>query len=92
VPSKFYGIAAAGRAIACVTASDGDLARRIAEHRCGIVVEPGNGPRLAAELRRLAAAPEALSEMGRRARAMLDASYTRRQAYAMWEDLLESIP
>jgi hypothetical protein len=30
--------------------------------------------------------------MGRRSRAMLDAKYTRRQAYAMWRDLLASIP
>jgi glycosyltransferase involved in cell wall biosynthesis len=92
VPSKFYGIAAAGRAIAAVTAADGDLARRVAEHRCGIVVEPGNGAQLAAELRRLAADPHELAEMGRRSRAMLDAKYTRRQAYAMWRDLLASIP
>lgn len=91
VPSKFYGIAAAGRAIAAVTAAGGDLARRVAAHRCGIVVEPGDGARLAAELRRLAADPRELAEMGRRARAMLDAQYTRREAYAMWEELLASI-
>lgn len=91
VPSKFYGIAAAGRAIVAVTVPDGDLARRVAEHRCGIVVAPGNGVRLAHELRRLAADPDELAGMGRRSRAMLDAKYTKRRAYAMWEELLASI-
>jgi colanic acid biosynthesis glycosyl transferase WcaI len=91
VPSKFYGIAAAGRPIACITARDGDLAKLVTQHRCGFVVEPGNPALLAKELRRLAGAPAELAEMGRRARQMLDTRFTRRLAFDQWRELLETI-
>ena len=47
VPSKFYGIAAAGRPIIAITARDGELARLVLEHECGLVVEPGQAEALA---------------------------------------------
>jgi colanic acid biosynthesis glycosyl transferase WcaI len=91
VPSKLYGIAAAGRPIIAVTASNGELAQLVRRHECGIVVEPGDGKRLADTLRSLRADPDRLAEMGRRARAMLDAHFTRRQAFARWQSLVEEI-
>lgn len=91
VPSKFYGIAAAGRPIISITAADGDLARLVQKHRCGLAVRPGDGATLAAELRRLAANPQDARAMGRRARAMLDAQFTRQQALARWTALFTRI-
>jgi glycosyltransferase involved in cell wall biosynthesis len=91
VPSKFYGIAAAGRPIVAITAPDGEIARLVAQHRCGIVVAPGDGPGLAAALRGLAAAPHNLAEMGRQARAMLESEFTRHQAFARWREVLTAI-
>ena len=91
VPSKFYGIAAAGRPVIAVTASDGEIARLVRDHRCGVAIAPGDGAALAETLRHLAANPGAVAEMGLRARAMLDARFTRRQAFADWERLLETI-
>src|SRR5262245_43092141 len=35
VPSKFYGIAAAGRPIIAVTAKDGEIAQLVKRHECG---------------------------------------------------------
>jgi colanic acid biosynthesis glycosyl transferase WcaI len=91
VPSKLYGIAAAGRPIIAVTAQDGEVARLVRRHDCGVVVEPGEGELLAGVLRRLCADPGRLAEMGHRARVMLDAHFTRRYALARWQSLLEQV-
>ncbi len=91
VPSKLYGIAAAGRPIVAIAASDGEIAGLVRRHDCGVVVEPGDGGCLAATLRRLRAEPGQLVEMGHRARAMLDAHFTRRQAFNRWRSLVEEV-
>src|SRR3954452_2386314 len=88
VPSKFYGVAAAGRPIIVITARDGELARLIREFSCGLVIEPGHADTLAQELTRLSHDPQAAAEMGGRARAMLDGHFTREQALARWSDLV----
>jgi glycosyltransferase involved in cell wall biosynthesis len=91
VPSKLYGIAAAGRPIIAVTLCDGEVARLVRRHDCAVVVEPGEGELLADTLRSLRADPGRLAEMGRRAREMLDAHYTRRQALERWRNLVEEV-
>jgi colanic acid biosynthesis glycosyl transferase WcaI len=91
VPSKLYGIAAAGRPIIAVTARDGEVARLVRRHDCGIVVEPGDGELLADTIRRLRADPTQLAEMGHRARAMLDGDFTRRHAFERWRRVIEEI-
>ena len=92
VPSKFYGIAAAGRPIVAITEPDGEIARLVREHDCGAVVAPGDGAALAAALRRLAADPREAAGQGARARALLEARFTRRQAFASWERLFDELP
>jgi colanic acid biosynthesis glycosyl transferase WcaI len=91
VPSKFYGIAAVGRPMIAITAPDGEIARLVRQHDCGLVVEPGQGDALADALLRLSADPDRRAAMGLRARAMLDAHFTRNQALARWQSLLEGI-
>ncbi len=91
VPSKLYGIAAAGRSIVAIAAADGDVARFVQRAGCGVVIAPGAGELLAEALRRLRADPGCVAEMGRRARAALDADFTRRQAFARWRGLIEEI-
>ena len=88
MPSKFYGIAAVGKSLISVTASDGEIAQLIRRHECGLVVEPGNGPGLAEALISLCKDRICVTEMGKRARSMLDAHFTRRHAFARWETLL----
>jgi glycosyltransferase involved in cell wall biosynthesis len=91
VPSKFYGIAAAGRPMVMVTARDGELAQLALQHGCGVVVEPGAAEALAARVRDLARDQGGVVDMGIRARAMLDAHFTRRRAFARWRRLLDRI-
>jgi colanic acid biosynthesis glycosyl transferase WcaI len=64
VPSKFYGTAAVGRPIISITASDGEIARLVRQHECGLVVESGNGPALARALTDLAADPPRVAGIG----------------------------
>ena len=91
VPSKFYGIAAAGRPTIAITSRIGEVGRLIERHRCGVVVEPGDAERLADCLRHLCARRAELDEMGRHARQMLDAEFTRQHAFARWHDLLAEL-
>jgi colanic acid biosynthesis glycosyl transferase WcaI len=91
VPSKFYGIAAAGRPTLAVTAPDGEIAKLVRDHHCGLVVAPGRGDELAASILRLSNSPTTLAEMGNKARAMLDEQFTRRQAFERWRKILGQI-
>ena len=91
VPSKFYGIAAAGKPIIIIGDKNGEIARRVQQHGCGIVVAPGDADALVDALRLLAKAPGTVSEMGRRARAMLDGHFTRQQALQRWSGLFDRL-
>lgn len=91
VPSKFYGIAAAGRPIIAVIAKDGELAQPITQWQCGLVVEPHQPQDLAQAISTLAADRAECADMGKRARDMLDAEYTRQQAFERWREVFEQI-
>ena len=91
VPSKFYGIAAVGRPMISITGGDGEIARLVRQHECGVVIEPGNGEALADAVLFLRDAPVRRAEMGKRARAMLDICFSRKQALAQWESLLATV-
>jgi glycosyltransferase involved in cell wall biosynthesis len=92
VPSKFYGVAAAGRAIVAITAKNGEIAQLVEQNGCGVVVEPGDANGLAQILIDLSGNPERVAEMGRRAREMLEAHFTRRQAFERWRAVLDGTP
>ncbi len=91
VPSKFYGIAAAGKPIIAIAAKDGELARLVQQHACGVVIEPGDAAALVDTLRRLSTEPGLLAEMGLRARQMLDAHFTRQKGFERWRGLLDHL-
>ena len=91
VPSKFYGIAAVGRPVIAVCAKDGEISRLVEHHRCGIVVEPGDADGLANTIVQLSQDAEMRDLMGRNARAMLETNFTRRNALASWQNVLENV-
>jgi glycosyltransferase involved in cell wall biosynthesis len=91
VPSKFYGIAAAGKPIVVIADHNGEIARLVQRHGCGMVIAPGDADALVGALRLLSKAPETASEMGRRARTMLDAHFTRQKALQRWRGLLDQL-
>jgi glycosyltransferase involved in cell wall biosynthesis len=88
VPSKFYGVLAAGRPVIFVGSPEGELARVIRDSGCGAVVTSGDAIGLARTVRELAADPERMAEMGRRALGLHRERYAREHAFAAWERVL----
>lgn len=91
VPSKFYGIAAAGRPLIAVVAPDGEIAQMVRSLDCGFVVDPGDSAGMAGAITTLAGDPLLCSRMGAGARAGLEAHYARKLALGRWESLLMKI-
>jgi len=91
VPSKFYGIAAAGRPTIAVTAKTGEIANLLRVYNCGVVVEPGNSDELVKVISELWSNVTARKTMGRRARAMLEASFTRERAFQDWARVVDRV-
>jgi glycosyltransferase involved in cell wall biosynthesis len=89
VPSKFYGIAAAGRPTIAVTDPAGEIAQLVSRNHCGAVVTPGDGCALAQAIRDFKADRPRLEQMGRNARALLDRSLRKKIALDLWEQLLQ---
>ena len=90
VPSKYYGIAAAGRPAIFIGDPDGEIARILKESDTGIVVAEGDGPALIRAVRELASNPERCEAMGRRARGLFEAKYDFAFAVEAWEDAISS--
>lgn len=91
VPSKFYGILAAGRPVIFIGDPDGDLARVIRSSGCGSVVATGDSAALAEEIRRLKLDPGALEATNRKARRLFDESFTLNAAVHKWITLLRGL-
>jgi colanic acid biosynthesis glycosyl transferase WcaI len=90
VPSKFYGIAAAGRPAIFVGSADGEIAQIIKESQCGIVVQAGNIEELAAAIRRLINDPVLCRTYGANARRVFEARFEKRIALSSWRAVLDS--
>ena len=91
VPSKVYGIAAAGRPIIAVTARNGEIASLVRKYDCGVVVEPGNSDELARVITDLSRNVTTREAMGRRARAMLEANFTRQHSFKNWTRVVDRV-
>jgi glycosyltransferase involved in cell wall biosynthesis len=91
VPSKVYGVLAAGRPVVFIGDPEGDVGRLVRENHCGIAVRVGEGERLAAELRALRNDPERVSTMGERGRQLALERFTSEHAVASWLSLLRAI-
>ncbi|MBX3383085.1 MAG: glycosyltransferase family 4 protein [Phycisphaeraceae bacterium] len=91
VPSKLFGIMAAGRAGLFIGNPSSEIARILTENQCGEVVREGDAGALVAAIRRLAADRAACADMGARARAALLGRYDATTACAQWVALLEEL-
>src|SRR6266550_4755510 len=69
VPSKLYGILAAGRPVLAVAPEASDVARIVHRYGCGFVADPDRPESVAQAVREAMASPGDLAAMGARARA-----------------------
>ena len=91
VPSKFYGVAAAGRGAIVIGDPKGEIASLVTRHDCGAAIASGDGAGLAELLRRSMRDPATIDRWGRNARALLDGELGRRRSLQEWETLLASL-
>jgi putative colanic acid biosynthesis glycosyltransferase WcaI len=90
VPSKLYGILAAGRAFIAAVEPDCEVAEIARTHGCGIVVEPGDRAEMAEAIRRLYVDRVSRTRMASHARAA-SVIYDRRRAVDAYHELLEDL-
>jgi colanic acid biosynthesis glycosyl transferase WcaI len=91
VPSKFYGIAAAGKPALFIGDSRCETARIIRETGCGDCIGTGAADVLAGLILHLQQNPAVISDMGKRARQVFDERYSSVRAFKQWEQLLSEI-
>ena len=91
VPSKIYGVLAAGRPVITVSAKNGEMAALVERHHCGFAIVPGRGASMASAIRRLAGDRGLCQRLGENGRLAQDAHFSRRHAMRRWSDLLDSL-
>jgi glycosyltransferase involved in cell wall biosynthesis len=91
LPSKIYGIAAAGRPCIAITQLNSELARFVDANRIGRSVAIGDSETLAAILADMADDADMRLAMGQQARRTSTASYSRVAALQNWAKLISAI-
>jgi glycosyltransferase involved in cell wall biosynthesis len=91
VPSKFYGIAAAGRPVIHIGDPDGEIAGILEREQCGWNFCIGEVGPLTQCILRLFQKRHEVVEAGQRARRAFERHYSRTQALNAWRELLDSV-
>lgn len=89
VPSKFYGIAAAGRPTIFVGDQNGEIPRILRKTGSGFTVSIGDSVGLANRILEMFRNNNENLNMGARARLAFDRHFDQRHAFAAWEELLQ---
>jgi glycosyltransferase involved in cell wall biosynthesis len=91
MPSKLYGVLAAGRPVIAATRSDCDLARAVKGEEVGFVVPPGDAETLADRIAWCAENRKQLGTMSRLARRLAEDHYDRRLQTGRFHELLAGL-
>lgn len=91
VPSKFYGIAAAGRPAIFVGDPDGELASVLRDAECGLCLRPGDSDGLVAAIQTLRQDQALRERMGRNARRIFEERFDKKLAIEKWRGLLTEV-
>lgn len=89
VPSRLYGILAAGRPVLVAADEDSETVRIVREEGCGLVVPPGRPDLVAATLRDVVEGRLDLDGMGERGRAYVEREADSEIAFARYRTVLE---
>jgi glycosyltransferase involved in cell wall biosynthesis len=88
VPSKFYGIAAAGRPILFMGSPVGEIAKILQKHHCGYTVDVGDTGQAVTIIARLACDEVECRRLGQAARVALEQHYEKEVAFRAWDEML----
>jgi glycosyltransferase involved in cell wall biosynthesis len=91
VPSRLYGILAAGRPVIVAADPESETARVVQHEGCGVVVPPGRPELLAQAVRAAYDGELDLAEMGARARAYVVREADRTVAFARYRSMLHEL-
>ena len=91
MPSKYYGVLAAGKAVAFLGNAASSLAQEIKDHDCGIVLDTDAPQLWRGEIDELRRDRERLASMGRNARKLFERRYTAEVALTAWKGVLADV-
>jgi glycosyltransferase involved in cell wall biosynthesis len=91
VPSRLYGILAAGRPVLVSADADSETARLVEEVGCGIVVPPGRPDLVAGVLRDVVEGRTSLEGMGERGREWVEREADREVAFRRYRALVADV-
>ncbi len=91
VPSRAYGVMAAGRPMLVSADEDSETVRIVRENGCGVVVPPGRPELVAGVIRDAYEGRISLDEMGMRARAYAEREADRSVALSRYRDVLAEL-
>lgn len=90
MPSKLYGILAAGRPYLTNAPADSELATLTGQYQVGMTVEPGSPKAIADGIRRAANDAPGMSEMGKNARKLALSEFTREKSAEKFRAVLKT--
>lgn len=88
VPSKLYGILAVGRPLLFVGAHDGEIARIIDTHHCGMNITPGDWHTLAQHIERLSENTRELESLADSALRLFNEEFSPGKSILLWQRAL----
>jgi len=91
VPSKLYGIMAAGRPILNVGSPEGEVAEMVRDAEAGFTVEIGDADGLIRRVQELKKDADLCRRMGENARRVLDERFSKERALRAWEEMLRGL-
>jgi len=91
VPSKLYGILAAGRATVYIGPDDTEVAKILRDHRAGVLVPPGDVAATAGAMKELFADVDRRRVMGDAARKAYEMHFGRDRSVTRLADAIESV-
>jgi len=91
LPSKFYGIAASGRPVLYIGATDGEIPQILSNYNCGFTAKINDYDSIVTFIKQLNGDPKILISMGQNARSVFVDFFDKRFAYEKWEKLFKSL-
>lgn len=91
VPSKFYGIAAAGRPMLYIGDVQGEIPELIRTAQCGFSVEVNQAAQAAAVINKLAQETTLCRRLGKQARMLFDERFAKSYAEKAWQSVITEL-